>query len=93
MIEQINYDQIDITDLPNGKYTMEINYKIVIPRHYKEYINQLAQRYNITLTEREYGILSMAPTIGEDGVQRFWESKSQLYYPTYITITSLSGDE
>lgn len=93
MNEQINNDQLTIQDLPNGNYTIEVNYKISIPRYYKEYINQLAERYNITLTNREYGILSLAPTIDENGFQRFWESKSQLYYPDTITINSITGDE
>lgn len=92
LIEQMNYDHINIKELPNGSYTMEINYKISIPRHYKEYIKQLEENNNITLTDRELGILSLKPTIAEDGIQRFWESKSQLYHPNTVTITNITGD-
>ena len=93
VLEQTNYDQIDIQELSNGNYTMEIKYKISIPRYYKEVIKQLETKNNIVLTDRELGILALSPTIGEDGVQRFWESKSQLYYPPSIVLTSVTGTQ
>ena len=42
---------------------MEIEYKISVPSSYKEYIDSLARKYNISLTPRELGILSLAPTV------------------------------
>ena len=92
VIEQMNNDQINISSLQAGDYTMEIEYKISVPSSYKEYIDSLARKYNISLTPRELGILSLAPTVWPDGVQRFWESKSQLYHPSSVTITSITGD-
>ena len=86
-----NNDQINIKNLKNGTYTMEIKYKISVPRYYKEYIKQLEEKNDIQLTQREFGILALSPTVGEDGVQRFWESKSQLYYPHSISINNVTG--
>ena len=91
ILEQTNNDQIDIQNLTNGNYTMEIKYKIIVPRYYKEVIKELEAKNNIVLTDRELGILALSPTIGEDGVQRFWESKSQLYYPPSVSVTSVTG--
>ena len=91
MIEQTNNDQVNIQSLEKGNYTMEINYKITIPRYYKDYIYQLQDQYKITLTDRELGILSLKPTIDMEGVQRFWENKAQLYYPSRVQITHISG--
>lgn len=93
ILEQTNNDQIDIKNLRTGNYTMEIKYKINVPRYYKDYIKQLEKKTDIELTQRELGILALSPTIAEDGVQRFWESKSQLYYPNNITITQVRGIE
>lgn len=59
----MNNDQINISSLQAGDYTMEIEYKISVPSSYKEYIDSLARKYNISLTPRELGILSLAPTV------------------------------
>lgn len=90
--EQENNDQINIQHIANGQYRMEIWYKIAVPAYYKDYIHELTQKNNITLTDRELWILALAPTIGNDGVQRFRESKSQLYYPNYVWIDNIWWD-
>lgn len=61
--EQINNNQLDITNLSPGAYTMEIHYSIAVPEAYARTITQLEEKYHISLTERERGILVLEPVV------------------------------
>ncbi len=90
--ERINHDHLDIQWLPASNYSIEIQYKVHVPIQYQNTINLLAEQYNITLTEREQGILSLAPTYDEYGNPRLWSTRSQIYYPNTIEIHNISGN-
>jgi hypothetical protein len=61
-----------------------------VPDQYKDFIASLEKKNNIILTDRERGILSLQPStlFDDDNIPRLWATKSQLYYPKNITITS-----
>jgi hypothetical protein len=63
-----------------------------VPEQYKDFITSLEQQYKITLTDRERGILSLQPStlFDNDNIPRLWATRSQLYYPKNIEITSTS---
>ena len=92
--EQYNNDHIDIKDLKKGSYNLTIEYDIRVPNQYKNVIKDLEKQYNITLTDRERGILSLQPStlFENDNIPRLWATRSQIYYPNNINITSTSWD-
>lgn len=92
MYESSHNDQIDITSLWVGDYTMYIEYNIRVPDQYKNVIMDLAKQYNITLTDRELGILNLEPTRDIYDNPRLRSNRSQLYYPSYMTITDIQWD-
>jgi hypothetical protein len=75
-------------------YTLTLEYDIRVPDQYKDFITTLEQQYKIKLTDRERGILSLQPStlFDNDNVPRLWATRSQLYYPKNIEITSTSWD-
>lgn len=89
--ERINYDQLDISWLPSGNYTIDIQYKVDVPIQYRNTINLLANQYNITLTDREKGILSLSPTYDKYGNPSLWSTRSQIYYPNTVELNNISG--
>lgn len=94
IIEQHHNDQIDISDLTPWTYTLTLQYDIRVPDQYKDFIASLEQQYKITLTDRERGILSLQPStlFDNDSIPRLWATRSQLYYPKNIEITSTTWD-
>ncbi|MEI6672374.1 MAG: hypothetical protein WCL02_03265 [bacterium] len=52
-------DIIDIHDLKNGKYTINIYYKFSIPEYYPTFIQELEKKYEIQITDREKAILGL----------------------------------
>lgn len=91
--ESSDNDQININTLWNWKYTMIIEYAIKVPDQYKQLIQNLEKQHNITLTDRELGILSLEPTRDIYDNPRLRSNRSQLYYPQYIEITNIQWDQ
>jgi len=52
-------DIIDIRDLKNGKYTININYTFSIPEYYPKLIQSFEKKYEIQITDREMAILGL----------------------------------
>jgi len=50
-------DIVDISDLKNGKYTINIYYKFSIPDYYPSFIQDLEKKYEIQISDREMAIL------------------------------------
>ena len=50
-------DIINIHDLKNGKYTVNIYYKFELPKYYPAFIQELEKKYEIQITDREMAIL------------------------------------
>ena len=94
IIEQQNNDQINISDLKTWTYTLRLEYNIRVPTQYRDFISSLEQQHKIKLTDRERGILSLQPStlFENDRTPRLWATRSQLYYPNTIEITSTSWD-
>ena len=52
-------DIIDIRNLKNGNYTINIYYKFGIPEYYPELIKSFEKKYEIKITDREMAILGL----------------------------------
>lgn len=64
-----------------------------MPDWYTDYIRGLERRFGIQMTERELGILALAPTRAhETGEERWWSTKSQVYVPLGREIVDVVGD-
>jgi len=89
-------DIIDIRDLKNGKYTINIYYKFIIPEYYPTFIKELEKKYEIQITDREQAILGLKSglydELGQGKVRKRWETKATIYVPKYITVTNVTGD-
>lgn len=86
-------DKIKIDTLPAWSYTMQIIYTLDVPDNYIDFIKQQEENYNITLTNRERGILGLEPNIlPEWSPARRRQSRSTIYFPPNITITDTQGD-
>jgi len=89
-------DIIDIRDLKNGKYTINIYYTFSIPSYYQTFIQDLEKKYEITITNRELAILWLKPGIydepGQGKVKKRRETKATIYFPQYIKVTNVTGD-
>jgi hypothetical protein len=94
VVEQVNNDQLDISDLTPWSYTLAIEYTIRVPTQYKDFISSLEKKNNIILTDRERGILSLQPStlFDNDSIPRLRATRSQLYYPKHIDIIWTSWD-
>ncbi len=92
VLDQTNNDQLDISSLQGWSYTLELRYRIDVPVSYRAYINQLEEQYHIKLTDRELGILVLKPVVDGAGVERLWETKSQVYFPDSVVINSITWD-
>ena len=70
---------------------MDIKYTLDVPQEYYDYIKSLEEKYELTLTDRELGILALQPTKKylEHEIQKRWESKSILYFPSHIQIQNI----
>lgn len=90
--EQRNHNHIPIHMLDEWLYTLEISYTLHIPDQYIATIHRLADEHEIVLTDRERGILSLWPTYDQYGNPRLWSTRSQLYYPSFVTLRNLSGN-
>jgi len=89
-------DIIDIHDLKNGKYTINIYYRFSIPEYYTTFIKDLEKKYEIQIKDREMAILWLKSGMYEEPwfgkVRKRWETKSTIYMPQYITITNVTWD-
>ncbi len=89
-------DMIDIHDLKNGKYTINIYYKFSIPEYYPTFIKSLEKKYEIQISNRELAILGLKPGVydepGQGKVKKRRETKATIYFPQYITVTNVTGD-
>lgn len=89
-------DIINIHDLKNGKYTVNIYYKFEIPEYYPTFIQELEKKYEIQITDREMAILWLKSGVydepGQGKVRKWRETKSQIYFPQYIKIVNVTGD-
>ncbi len=89
-------DIIDIHDLKNGKYTINIYYKFSIPTYYPTLISEFEKKYEIQITDREMAILGLKSgvydEVGQGKVRKRWETKATIYFPQYIKVTEVTGD-
>lgn len=89
-------DIIDIHDLKNGKYTINIYYKFVIPEYYPTLIKDFEKKYEIKITDREMAILGLKSGMYDEPwqwkVRKRRETKATVYLPQYIKITNVTGD-
>lgn len=89
-------DIVDIRNLKNGKYTINIYYKFEIPKYYPTFIQEMEKKYEIQITDREMAILGLKSGMydepGQGKVRKRWETKATIYFPQYIKITNVTGD-
>lgn len=89
-------DIVDIRDLKNGKYSINIYYKFGIPGYYPQLIQDFEKKYEIQITNREMAILGLKPGVydepGIGKVKKWRETKATVYFPQYITVTNVTGD-
>jgi len=81
-------DIINIKSLTPGHYNMEVYYHFNVPQNYKDSIQKREKQYNITLTEREKGILALGPTYNE--LRR--ATKSIIHFPKHRRLMGIEGD-
>ncbi|MCX6824522.1 MAG: DUF4012 domain-containing protein [candidate division SR1 bacterium] len=89
-------DIVDIRDLKNGKYTINIYYKFGIPDYYPALIKEFEKKYEIQITDREMAILGLKSGMydepGQGKVRKRRETKATIYFPQYIKVTNVTGD-
>ncbi|MFA7298864.1 MAG: DUF4012 domain-containing protein [Candidatus Absconditabacterales bacterium] len=89
-------DIVDIRDLKNGKYTINIYYKFGIPEYYPALIKSFEKKYEIQITDREMAILGLKSGMyeepGQGKVRKRRETKATVYFPQYIKVTNVTGD-
>ena len=95
VLEQ-DWDILPISRLPNGDYTLKITYELAVPKSYMDYMYSLEKKYNITLTDREKSILWLQSMMYKDPkwgeVRKRRESKSTIYFPQTISVSSVKWD-
>jgi len=93
IVRSIEGDVVPVDDLPAGEYDIRIRRRLDIPVRYTDYIRSLEQRFGISLTPRELGILALGPTRShETGEERRWSTRSQGYLPVDREIVDVVGD-
>lgn len=96
MVKDSKSDIIDISDLKDGRYSIDIYYKFSIPEFYPEFIKDMEKKYEIQITDREMAILGLKSGMydepGFGKVRKRRETKATVYFPTYITVTNVTGD-
>lgn len=89
-------DVVDISDLKNGRYTVNIYYKFSVPEYYQTFIQDLEKKYEINITDREQAILGLKSGVyeeqGQGKVRKRWETKATVYFPKYVSVTDTTGD-
>ncbi|HBB03392.1 TPA: hypothetical protein DCZ39_00590 [Patescibacteria group bacterium] len=96
VVKDSKSDIIDIRDLKNGKYTINIYYKFSIPEYYPTLIKEFEKKYEIQIKDREMAILGLKSGVyeepGQGKVRKRWETKATIYFPQYIKVTNVTGD-
>lgn len=96
LVKEMRGDIINIRDLDQGKYNMEISYELKIPEQYIKFINSLEKKYNIKITDREKWILAIQASVFDDPkrwkVTKWRETKSTLYFDKNVTINKVEWD-
>jgi hypothetical protein len=86
-------DEIPLSGLTAGNYTLQITYDFNVPESYLNFIHNLEQQYDITLTNRERHILVLEPVLSPGHAMPNWrENRGTLYYPTRLTVQAIRGD-
>ncbi len=94
----INEASSDTMDMPSNLrawvYTLDIQYTLSVPDHYRTLIRRFEWQYGISLTERELGILALQPStlFDDDAIPRRWATRSQIYFPGDWELISTTGD-
>jgi len=87
-------DIIPIQKLEPWIYYLKIYYTLNVPSYYATFIQDLGEKYQIQIEERELGILALQPAkhLEYEKAKRR-ESKSTIYFPQNIKILSSGGDQ
>ena len=84
---------ISLKWLSEGDYKLVIDYYFFVPETYRNFIRKLEKKYEISLTEREEGILVLNPVDTYNWTpKRMRRDRWMVYYPRNITITSIQWD-
>ena len=93
LITQQQNEIVSLEWLPVGEYQLVIDYYFFVPESYRSFIRWLEQKYEISLTPREEGILVLSPVNHYDWKpERMWREKWMVYYPRNMEITSVQWD-
>jgi hypothetical protein len=93
LITQQQNEIVSLEWLPVGEYQLIIDYYFFVPESYRSFIRWLEQKYEISLTPREEGILVLGPVNHYDWKpERMRREKWMVYYPRNMEITSVQWD-
>ena len=93
LITQQQNEIVSLEWLPVGEYQLVIDYYFFVPESYRNFIRWLEQKYEISLTSREEGILVLSPVNHYDWKpERMRREKWMVYYPRNMEITSVQWD-
>ncbi|MDR3168644.1 MAG: hypothetical protein LBU27_02595 [Candidatus Peribacteria bacterium] len=86
-------EEIPLSGLATGNYTLQITYDFNVPESYFSFIHRLEEQYEITLTNREKHILVLEPVIKPEHAMPNWrENRGTLYYPARLQVQAIRGD-
>lgn len=88
MGEYVNQDIFSVRDRVSGTYTIDIYYHINVPQVYRDFIQQMIDIYDVTLTDRERSILHLQPN--RSGL--LWATQGLVYLPQARSIDQVTGD-
>jgi len=83
VVQETMHEIVDVASLAPWKYTVRIIYTLHVPHHYKQFIHDLEQKYEIELTPREQHILALDPE---------WATRGVVYMPPTMKVLSQTGD-
>ncbi len=76
-------DIVSLASLAPWSYEVSIHYVFDVPQSYIDFIAQLEEQYEITLTERERHILV---------TDAMWRTRGLIYHPKNIRFWAMTGD-